>query len=402
MANFFYRWTFDLIGNCLPEYRKNGQRVYPINNSIIISDAAGEQIFKIIISCAVRNLKVWKDSVVVFDKGNVVNQEVIVGTNSCQEYTPADGESCKTGYSGKGGNYRHVFSQIIVTSDQSNYVVPTFPEIDRGVLVKGSNFTVTRLTSQTFTVGSSKLTGRLSRSRIGSSSDYNYYNAVVRYVIPKCIPPVNCQTSITEEQEVWNTNPLEFSDTVAPAAAPAAPAVPEVVPEVTPAAATPKVEIPVSPGDAAANDNYIIALVEAAKRSGRSVTFGPEGLSDITRQDSKYRIISPETFSLVLGKWVPDIRYESVRYLSPEAASNFIGRGYELLSVTPDTPESTSKPYSQSVIKRQNLVSGQQSKYRQRVTRGRITITQATQGKLQQQNANINKIHGNNRRRIIS
>ena len=75
-------------------------------------------------------------------------------------------------------------------------------------------------------------------------------------------------------------------------------------------------------------------------------------------QDTKYRIISPETFSLKPnGQSVPDIRYESVRYLSPEAVSNYVLRGYEVQSVNPDTPTSMSKPYGASVVANAKTIS---------------------------------------------
>ena len=424
MTNFFYRWTFDLVGNCLPEYRKNGQRIYPVNNAILINDDVGEQIFKIIISCAVRNLKVWKGNQIVFNKGNMEERDVTVGTEVAAEYRPRIGESCKNGYSGAGGNFRHVITSIYNKNGTRNsqYYLVTGSEIDHGNLAvdsmidvtvpsytkEGNSCTLNNINVESISVSGDAIQGRSECARRSSGiggtfiSTRGYY-VLVSAEIPLCVPNEGYEGGpIIEQQEVWNSLPLEYSDTVGMTAAP-----PAEVPADTPAAVPGDVSIPgtsqrpLSPGDAAANDNYIIALVEAAKRSGRAVTFGPEGLSSITRQDSKYRIVSPESFSLVMGKWVPDIRYESVRYLSPAAASNFIGRGYELSSVTTDTPESTSKPYSQSVIRRQQQITGKKGIYNKRITRSRITINQAAYGQKPQQSANINKIRGYNRRRII-
>ena len=98
----------------------------------------------------------------------------------------------------------------------------------------------------------------------------------------------------------------------------------------------------------------------------------------------------------MLGKWVPDIRYESVRYLSPEAASNFISRGYELQSVDSGTPESSSKPYSSSVIKRQQLLTGQVGRKRVIPDRRRTRITD------QNPNARPQTAQYTNSRRIIA
>lgn len=71
-----------------------------------------------------------------------------------------------------------------------------------------------------------------------------------------------------------------------------------------------------------------------------------------TSQDTKYRIISPLIYENVRGQTVPQVRYESVRLLSPETVSSYVARGYEIEMVDQDTPLSYSKPYGKSLIQR--------------------------------------------------
>lgn len=75
-------------------------------------------------------------------------------------------------------------------------------------------------------------------------------------------------------------------------------------------------------------------------------------------QDSKYRIVSPRTVSIINGKEVPDIRYESVRFLSAESASSYILRGYEVSVVPDNVPLSFSKPYGASIVERSKIIGG--------------------------------------------
>ncbi|MDA8030473.1 MAG: hypothetical protein MPK62_04955 [Alphaproteobacteria bacterium] len=66
---------------------------------------------------------------------------------------------------------------------------------------------------------------------------------------------------------------------------------------------------------------------------------------------AKYRIITPVKYRQVGSKLVPQIRFESVRELNPEAVSSLVHRGYEVQSVDPNTPLSSSKAYGPSVVK---------------------------------------------------
>lgn len=69
--------------------------------------------------------------------------------------------------------------------------------------------------------------------------------------------------------------------------------------------------------------------------------------------DTKYRIISPLVYdSLPDGRKIEQLRYESVRMLSPDAVASYVKRGYTLESINPDTPLSYSKPYGKSVLVR--------------------------------------------------
>lgn len=74
-----------------------------------------------------------------------------------------------------------------------------------------------------------------------------------------------------------------------------------------------------------------------------------------TSQETKYRIISPIVYDTINGKQVEQLRYESVRLLSPESVSSYVIRGYEVHSVDQDTPLSYSKPYGPSVLARARL-----------------------------------------------
>lgn len=88
-------------------------------------------------------------------------------------------------------------------------------------------------------------------------------------------------------------------------------------------------------------------------------TIGKQFIGDEKRensQDTKYRIITPLVYKTINGKQVPEIRYESVRYLSPEAVSNYVFRGYEVQSVDPNVPISYGKPYGQSIVNRSSIL----------------------------------------------
>ena len=87
-----------------------------------------------------------------------------------------------------------------------------------------------------------------------------------------------------------------------------------------------------------------------------------ESTQQINPEDTKYRIISPVTYSVIQGKEVPDIRYESVRYLNAAAASSYVLRGYELQIVGEGVPVSSSKPYGGSIIERSRALKGPQQR----------------------------------------
>ena len=75
-----------------------------------------------------------------------------------------------------------------------------------------------------------------------------------------------------------------------------------------------------------------------------------------TTEDTKYRVITPLEYERVQGKIVPRIRYESVRYLSPENVSSFISRGYTVEAVDPNTPTSYSKPFGKTLVERAHIL----------------------------------------------
>ena len=75
-----------------------------------------------------------------------------------------------------------------------------------------------------------------------------------------------------------------------------------------------------------------------------------------TTEDTKYRVITPLEYERIDGKIVPRIRYESVRYLSPENVSSFISRGYTVEAVDPNTPTSYSKPFGKTLVERAHIL----------------------------------------------
>ena len=75
-------------------------------------------------------------------------------------------------------------------------------------------------------------------------------------------------------------------------------------------------------------------------------------------EDSKYRVITPLEYERTReGKIVPRIRYEAVRFLSPDQVANFVARGYTVESVNQDTPTSSSKPYGKTVLERAQILT---------------------------------------------
>ena len=75
-------------------------------------------------------------------------------------------------------------------------------------------------------------------------------------------------------------------------------------------------------------------------------------------EDSKYRVITPLQYERTReGKIVPRIRYETVRFLSPDQVANFVARGYTVEAVNQDTPTSSSKPYGKTVLERAQILT---------------------------------------------
>lgn len=345
----FYQWSFNLIGNCVPEYRQDSQKIYPVGNTWLVEEG---HLFLISINCGVENFRVWKDGALVYDESNIEENIVEVGTRPCAEYDVRQDERCREGYTRFSEfTYRITIQRTTGLSEEDWY---RYSEL-----------------SQTESIFRGFQLPNISRApawhELPSGTNYRErFQFTVSGVRYYCRPNVGCTDSIFETQRTWNNQALVYQDgMLAP----------------TPA---PEIPRPPQPNTPTENEDTILELIRAATESGRHVTIGPGNqLSRIERRDSKYRIISPENYSLVMGKWVPDIRYESVRYLSPEAASNFISRGYELQAVDIDTPESSSKPYSQSVIRRQGLLTGNLPKYNVQVERRRTTITGITQRQTQ-------------------
>ncbi len=116
------------------------------------------------------------------------------------------------------------------------------------------------------------------------------------------------------------------------------------------------------------------------------------GLPDIPEnpEDTKYRVISPESYSIQNGRRVPNIRYESIRFLSPENVANFVARGYEVTPVANDIPLSPSKPYGRSIIARNTALRPETEAVCTNCNqgRGRLTITQVAN---QQKNYNFTR-----------
>ena len=77
-----------------------------------------------------------------------------------------------------------------------------------------------------------------------------------------------------------------------------------------------------------------------------------------TTEDTKYRIITPLEYERTRdGKIVPKVRYESVRFLSPENVSSFVSRGYTVEAVDANTPVSYSKPYGKTLVERAQILT---------------------------------------------
>ncbi len=116
------------------------------------------------------------------------------------------------------------------------------------------------------------------------------------------------------------------------------------------------------------------------------------GLPDIPEnpEDTKYRVISPASYSIQNGRKVPNIRYVSIRFLSPENVANFVARGYEVQSVSNDIPLSPSKPYGQSIVQRNTALRPETEAVCTNCNqgRGRLTITQVAN---QQKNYNFTR-----------
>ena len=92
-----------------------------------------------------------------------------------------------------------------------------------------------------------------------------------------------------------------------------------------------------------ANQKLIDQLVGNAKQI-RDIPITNTGFS-------KYRVISPVKYRQAGSNLIPQVRYESVQELSPEAVSNLVYRGFEVQAVDPTTPLSSSKAYGPSVVK---------------------------------------------------
>ena len=67
---------------------------------------------------------------------------------------------------------------------------------------------------------------------------------------------------------------------------------------------------------------------------------------------SVYRVITPAQYESKGGKFVPKIRYVSVRRLTTGEVAGLAARGYKIEYVAQDTPLSPSSPYAPSVLER--------------------------------------------------
>ena len=101
------------------------------------------------------------------------------------------------------------------------------------------------------------------------------------------------------------------------------------------------------------NTQTALDAINQANKAGEPTLKRPENT-----EDSKYRVITPLEYERTReGKIVPRIRYETVRFLSPDQVANFVARGYTVESVNQDTPTSSSKPYGKTVLERAQILT---------------------------------------------
>ena len=115
--------------------------------------------------------------------------------------------------------------------------------------------------------------------------------------------------------------------------------------------------------------------IERQRRVAKERAEAGPSIPEITEsQDTRYRIISPLVYETINGKQVPQMRYESVRLLSPEMVSSYVVRGYEVEIVDPDTPLSYSKPYGPSVVERAKSSKSAEMVKGRTIPPGRVSI----------------------------
>ena len=237
-------------------------------------------------------------------KNNHTITNSITGYEPCKEYTTDGNGSCKTGYTKR-------FQQVPLETDRKEYRL----EVRNVGSALGANNPARQWTRVFGNDGEWNVISPNIRPNSGSSGSRLNYRITERpaadipaHTLWFCTPDPGCRGEPIRE------------------------------------------DIDTNSGNITGFINVDISPTPSEQFTGKSDYVGNTARENT--QDTKYRIISPRVIKIVNGKEVEELRYESVRFLSPGAVGNYTARGYEIQSVNPNTPASTSKPYGESVIKR--------------------------------------------------
>ena len=275
------------------------------------------------------------DGITAANENNYVDSVVVVGHEPCEEYSiPNLRTSCRSGYRQVDNSryrwtrrvYRYRSGVVVSQYTETGPWQTTIPTLPGPIGVQAGNGTY--------------------RFQATLETEENF----------ACVPEANCQGApITELRQLNSGNyDVRFSvDIERTQAEQDALDRLEEIQQQQPAAPTPTEEAIQELAERIEENTQVAQDLLNQEKDEFTPTLRPVE----TTEDTKYRLITPLEYQYVDGKVVPAVRYESVRYLSPNNVASFVSRGYVVESVPPDTPVSSSKPYGKTLIERAQILT---------------------------------------------